>query len=55
MIDGAYKMGVKFMQERETIHTAIEIIDRYYLQKSQELDLSDFKKCMMHPKMAILH
>ena len=31
IIDGVYKMGVKFRQARETIHIAIEMIDRFYL------------------------
>jgi hypothetical protein len=55
LIDGVYKMGVRFMQERETIHTAIEVLDRFYLQKSQKLDLATFRKRLMHPKRAIEH
>ena len=55
MIDGVHKMGVKFMQERETIHLAIELIDSYYLSKSQSLDLNEFRRLFMHPKMAIEH
>ena len=53
LIDGVYKMGVKFMQERETIHTAIEMLDRYYMHMSQVLDLSAFRKEFMHPRIAI--
>lgn len=34
IIDGVYKMGVKFRQARETIHIAIEMIDQYYLASS---------------------
>ena len=53
MIDGVYKMGVKFVQDRETIHLAIELIDRYYLCMSQCLGLAKFRRNFMHPKLAI--
>ena len=43
------------MQERETIHTAIEMLDRYYLHMSQVLDLKSFRKKFMHPRLAIEH
>ena len=55
MIDGVYKMGEKFMQERETIHTAIEMLDRYYMHMSQVLSLAEFRKQFMHPRIAIQH
>ena len=55
MIDGVYKLGVKFMQARETIHIAIELIDRYYLGKSQTLSLDDYKQQLIGPKQVILH
>ena len=34
VLDGVYKMGVKFHQSRETIHIAMEMIDQFYLIKS---------------------
>ena len=46
-------MGIKFSQERETIHLAIELIDRYYMNHSQRLHLSDFRGLFMHPRLAI--
>ena len=48
-------MGIRFMQERETIHTAIELIDRYYLIMSKEVPLKEFRRQFMHPRQAILH
>ena len=48
-------MGVRFMQERETIHMAIELLDRFYLHKSQVLDMNTFRRRLMHPKRAIEH
>ena len=43
------------MQERETVHLAIDLIDSYYLSKSQSLGLKEFKRLFMHPKMVIKH
>jgi len=43
------------MQARETIHIAIELIDRYYLENSQKLSLNDYKAGFMHPRKVILH
>ena len=48
-------MGVKFRQARETIHTAIEMIDQYYLSLSQEMTSKAFKVKFMHPAAVILH
>ena len=48
-------MGVKFRQARETIHTAIEMIDQYYLTLSQEMTSKAFKVKFMHPAAVILH
>lgn len=55
IIDGVYKMGVKFRQARETIHIAIEMIDQYYLSISQEMTAKAFKVKLMHPQAVILH
>ena len=43
------------MQARETIHIAIELVDRYYLKNSQSMSMSDFKAELMHPRLVILH
>ena len=43
VLDGIYKMGVKFRQSRETIHIGMEMIDQFYLAKSQEMNVSEFK------------
>ena len=48
-------MGVKFRQARETIHIAIEMIDRYYLSMSQELTAKSFKQKLLQPATVILH
>ena len=48
-------MGVKFRQARETIHIAIEMIDRYYMTQSQEMTSKAYKVKLMHPSAVILH
>lgn len=48
-------MGVKFQQARETIHIAIEIIDQFYLRKSQQKTNIDFKDNYMLPRLVLLH
>lgn len=48
-------MGVKFRQARETIHIAIEIIDHYYLEMSQQMAVKTFKTKLLHPGAVILH
>ena len=48
-------MGIKFQQARETTHIAIEIIDRFYLHKSQTLPIDEFQEKYMHPRRVILH
>ena len=48
-------MGVKFEQSRETIHLAVELIDRYYLKMSQNLDINMFKSQFINKKAVILH
>ena len=55
IIDGVYKMGVKFRQSRETIHMAIEMIDQYYLRTSQEVSARQLKLKLMQPGTVILH
>lgn len=55
IIDGVYKMGVKFQQARETIHIAIEIVDQYYLKMSQLHPSHVFKEQFMHPRLVLLH
>ena len=55
IIDGVYKMGVKFRQSRETIHMAIEMIDQYYLSMSHQNSVRQFKSKLMTPGAVILH
>ena len=43
------------MQARETIHIAVELHDRYYLEKSQKLSLDDFKANFMQANQVIKH
>lgn len=34
IIEGVFKLAVKFKQSRDTVHIAIDLIDRLYLEKS---------------------
>ena len=48
-------MGIKFKQARETIHIAIELIDQFYLKKSQMLPADHFNNKYLLPGRVILH
>ena len=55
IIDEVFKIGERFQQRKETIHIAVELIDQYYLVKSQKLTANEFKYQFLDPKKMILH
>ena len=55
IIDEVFKIGERFQQRKETIHIAVELIDQYYLVKSQNLPAFEFKAQFLEPKKMILH